>query len=238
MAARGWSLFSLYIYIENLKKKIFLSETTGPISIYLGRNVSLVTLYQDCSSRHDFSKKHGRQGAGLIFPIYIYIKNLKKSSCQKQLDRFQYYLADMFPWWPFTKIVQAIDLSKNMAGRGRGLFSPYIYIENFNVLLVRNHWTDFNLTLQKCFLCNPLSRLCKPSWFIKKQGRQRAGLIFPIYLYRKTLKVFFSETTGPISLQLGKMFPWWPSTKIVQVIMICKKTWLLVGGVYFPYISI
>ena len=90
-----------------------------------------------------------------------------------------------------------------MAGKGRGLFSPYIYIENFNDLLVRNHWTDFNLMLQKCFLCNPLSRLCKPSWFIKKQGRQGAGLIFPIYLYRKT-KSLLSETTGPISLQLGK----------------------------------
>ena len=32
MAARGWGLFSLYIYIENLKK-LFLSETTGPISV-------------------------------------------------------------------------------------------------------------------------------------------------------------------------------------------------------------
>ena len=31
MAARGQGLFSLYIYIENFK--IFLSETTGPISI-------------------------------------------------------------------------------------------------------------------------------------------------------------------------------------------------------------
>ena len=139
-------IFPTYLYRK--LEKIFLSETTGLISIYLGRNVSSVTLYQDCSSRH--------------------------------------------------------DLSKNMAARGRSLFSPYIYIENFNDLLVRNHWTDFNLTLQKCFLCNPLSRLCKPSWFIKKQGRQGAGLIFPIYLYRKTLKVFFSETTGPISLQLGK----------------------------------
>ena len=33
MAARGRGLFSLYIYFENLIEKIFLSETTGPISI-------------------------------------------------------------------------------------------------------------------------------------------------------------------------------------------------------------
>ena len=99
-------IFPIYLYRK--LEKIFLSETTGPISMYLGRNVSLVTLYQDCSSRQDLSKKRGRQGAGLIFPIYIYIENLKKSSCQKPLDLFQCNLADMFPWWPFTKIVQAI----------------------------------------------------------------------------------------------------------------------------------
>ena len=47
-------LFSLYIYIEKKNKKIFLSETTGPISILFGRNVSFGVLYQDCSSRHDW----------------------------------------------------------------------------------------------------------------------------------------------------------------------------------------
>ena len=74
---------------------------------------------------------------------------------------------------------------KNMAARGRGLFSLYIYIENFKNLLVRNHWADFNITQQECFFCNPLPRLYKPLGFIRKHGRQGAGLIFPIYLYRK-----------------------------------------------------
>ena len=37
-----------------------------------------------------------------------------------------------------------------MAARGRGLFSLYIYIENFKNLLVRIHWTVFNIILQKC----------------------------------------------------------------------------------------
>ena len=72
MAARVLGLFSLYIYIENL------SETTGPISIYFGRNVFLVTS---------------------------------------------------------TKIAQAIVIrQKNMAARGRGLFSLYTYIENIKNL--------------------------------------------------------------------------------------------------------
>ena len=104
-----------------------------------------------------FIKKHGRQGAGL-FSLYIYILY---QDCSSQLDS-----------------------SKNMAARGRDLFSLYIYIENFKNLLVRNHWTDFNIILQKCSFGNPLPRLFKPFGFIKKHGRQGVGLIFPIYLYR------------------------------------------------------
>ena len=81
-----------------------------------------------------------------------------------------------------------LDLSKNMATRGRGLFSLYIYIENFKNLLVRNHWTDFHIILQKCSFGDPLPRLFEPFGFIKKHGSQGAGLIFPIYLYRKLKK--------------------------------------------------
>ena len=110
-------------------KKIFLSETTGPISIKFCRNVPLVILYQDCSSH--------------------------------------------------------LDSSKSMATRGRGLFSLYSYIETFKNLLDRNRWTDFHIILQKCSFGDPLPRLFRPFGFVKKHGRQGAGLIFPIYLYRK-----------------------------------------------------
>ena len=101
-------------------------------------------------------------------------------------------------WTDFNKILQKcsfgdplpdcsshLDSSKNMAARGRDLFSLYIYIENFKNLLVRNHWTNFNIILQKCSFGDPLPRLFKPFEFVKKHGRQGAGLIFPIYLYRK-----------------------------------------------------
>ena len=73
-----------------------------------------------------------------------------------------------------------------MAARGLGLFSLYIYIENFKNLLVRNHWTNFNIILQKCSFGDPLPRLFKPFGFVKKHSRQGAGLIFPIYLYRSS----------------------------------------------------
>ena len=79
-------------------------------------------------------KKHGCQGAGLIFPTYLYGK-LKKS-CQKHC-------------WPMSiwygRNVSLVTLSqdcsshndwtKNMAARGQGFFSLYIYIENFKIFL-------------------------------------------------------------------------------------------------------
>ena len=110
----------------------------------------------------------------------------RKSSCQKPLDRFQYNFAEMFLWWSSTKIVQAIWIREKTwrlgggGGGGRGFFSLYIYIENFKNLLVRNHWTNFNIILQKCFFGDPLPRLFKPFGFVKKHGCQGVGLVFPI----------------------------------------------------------
>ena len=71
-----------------------------------------------------------------------------------------------------------LDSSKNMAARGRGLFSLYIYIENFKNLLVRNHWTNFNIILQKCSLGDPLPRLFKP-WIRQKTWPPGDGAYFP-----------------------------------------------------------
>ena len=62
-----------------------------------------------------------------------------------------------------------------MAARERGLFSLYVCIENFKTLLVRNHWTDFHMILQKCSFGDPVARLFKPFGFVKKHGRQGVG---------------------------------------------------------------
>ena len=143
-------------------------------------------LYQDCSRHLDSSKNMAARGRGL-FSLYIYIENFKKSSCHKPLDRFQYNFTEMFLWWSCCKIVQAIWIrQKKWPPEGRGLFSLYIYIEKFKNLLVRNHWTDFNIILQKCSFGDPLGRLFKPFGFRQKNmAARRARLIFPIYLYRK-----------------------------------------------------
>ena len=136
-----------------------------------------------------------------------------------------------------------LDLSKNMAAGGGGggggvLFSLYIYIGNFKNLLVRNHLFDFNIILQKCSFGDPLPGLFKPSGFVKRHGRQGAGLIFPIYLYRKLLKSSCQKPLDRFQYNFAGRFLWWSSTKIVQAIWIRQKTWPPGGGNYFPYISI
>ena len=140
-------------------------------------------LYKDCSSHSDSSKNMTARGRGL-FSLYIYIENFKNLLVRNRWTDFNINLQKCSFGDPL-KLFKPMDSSKNMAARGRGLFSPYIYIENFKNLFVRNHWTDFNIILQKCSFGNPLPRLFKPFGFVKKHGRQGAGLIFPIYLYGK-----------------------------------------------------
>ena len=83
---------------------------------------------------------------------------------------------------PFGFVKKTFWFVKKHGHHGAGLiFSIYMYIENFKNLLVRNNWTDFHI-LQKCIFGDPLPRLFKPFGFVKKHGRQGAGLIFPIYL--------------------------------------------------------
>ena len=158
-----------------------------------------MVLYQDCSSHLDSSKTWPPEGRGL-FSLYIYIENLKNLLVRNHWTDFHIILQNVPLVILYQDCSSYLDSLKNMVSRGRGLFSLYICIENFKNLLVRNHWTDFHIILQKCFFGDPLPRLFKPFRFVKKHGRQGAGLNFPIYPYRKLKKIFLSETTETISI--------------------------------------
>ena len=47
--------------------------------------------------------------------------------------------------------------------------------KNFKNLLVRNHWTDFNIILKKCSFGDPLPRLFKPLGFVKNTAARGGG---------------------------------------------------------------
>ena len=141
-------------------------------------------LYQDCSSHLDSSKNIAARGRGL-FSLYIYIENFKKLIVRNYRTDIHIILQKCSLGDPLPRLFKPFGFVKNMAARGRGLFSLYIYTENFKNLLVRNHKTDFHIILQKCSFGDPLPRLFEPFGFAKKHSRQGAGLIFPIHLYRK-----------------------------------------------------
>ena len=155
----------------------------------------------------------------------------------------------MFLWWSSTKIVQAIWIRQKtwlpagggggVGGGRQGLFSLYIYIENFKNLLVRNHWTNFSIILQKCSFGDPLPRLFKPFRFVKKHGCQGVRGLFSLYIYIENLKKSsYQKPLERLQYNVAEMFLWWSPTKIVQAIWIRQKTWPPGGGAYFPYISI
>ena len=133
--------------------------------------------------------------------------------------------------WSSFKVVQMVPV--HCISRSQELKIDFLS-KNSKNLLLRNHWTDFNKILQKCSFGDPLPRLFKPFGFIKKHGRQGAGLIFPIYLYRKLWKSSCQKPLDQFQYNFAEMFLWWSSTKIVQAFWIRQKTWPPGGGAYFP----
>ena len=121
-----------------------------------------------------------------------------------------------------------------MATRGWGLFSLYIYIEKCKNLLVRNHWTDFHIILQKCSFGDPLPRLFKPFGFVKKHGHQRAGLIFPIYLYRKFKNILVRNHWTDFNIILQKCSFGDPLPRLFKPFGFVKKHGCQGVGLIFP----
>ena len=113
-------------------------------------------------------------------------KNLKNLLVRNHRTDFDIILRKYSSGDPLPRLFKPFGFVKKHGRQGvRGLFSRYSCIENFKNLLVRNHWSNFKIILQKCSFSDLLPRLFKTFGFVKKHGRQGLGLIFPIYLYRK-----------------------------------------------------
>ena len=139
-------------------------------------------LYEDCSSHFDSSKNMAARGRSL-FSLYSYIENLKNLLVRNHWTDFHIILVLQKCSFgdPLPRLFKPFGFVKKHGRQGgRGLFSLYICIENLKNLLVRNHWTDCNIVWQKCSFGDPVPRLFKAFGFVKKHGRQGAGLICPI----------------------------------------------------------
>ena len=164
-------------------------------------------LYQDCSSYLDSSKNMAARGWGLL-SLYILMENFKNLLVRNHCTDFNIILQKCSFGDPLPKLFEPFGFLKTMATRGQGLFSLYIYIEKCKNLLVRNHWTDFHIILQKCSCGDPLPRLFKPFGFVKKHGCQGVGLTFPIYLNGKLLKSSCPKLQDRFQYNFAKMFLW------------------------------
>ena len=180
MAARGRGLFSLYICIENFKNLLVRNHWTD-FHIILQKcsfGDPLARLFKPFG----FVKKHGRQGVGLIFPIYLYRKLKKNLLVRNHWTDFSIILQKCSFGDPLPRLFKPFGFVKKHGCRGGGGgwgLSLYIYIENLKNLLIRNHWNDCNIMWQKCSFGDTVPRLFKPFGFVKKHGRQGAGLILP-----------------------------------------------------------
>ena len=143
-----------------------------------------MTLYQDCSSLHDSSKNMAARGRGL-FSLYIYIENFKNLLDRNNWTEFNVHWQECCFGGLLPRLSSHHDTSKNMAARGRGLFSLYIYIVNFKILLVRNHLTDFNIIWLDCSFGDRLPRLFKD---LSKNIAARGQGLFSLYIYIEKLK--------------------------------------------------
>ena len=159
-----------------------------------------------------------------LFSLYTLYRKLKKSSRKKLLDWVKCNLAGMLLWWPSNKIVQALMIcKKNMAPRGRGLFSVYICIENFKILLARKTWPISVLLGWNVALVTHYQD-CSSNHDSSKDIAARGGAYFPyIFLNRKLLKSSCQKLLKWFQYNLAGMFLWWPSTKFVQAVMILQK---------------
>ena len=162
MAARCWGLFSLYIYIENFKNLLVRNHWTD-FHIIL-QKCSLGNPLPRLLEPFGFVKKHGARGRGL-FSLYIYIEKCKSLLVRNHWTDFHIILQKCAFVDPLPSLFKPFRFVKKVWPPGGGAYFPYIriYIENFKNLLVRNQWTDFNITWKECVFGHPLPRLFKPS---------------------------------------------------------------------------
>ena len=164
-------------------------------------------LFQDCSSHLDSSKNMAARGRGL-FSLYIYIENLKNLLVRNHQTNFNIILQKCSFGDPLPRLFRPFGFVKKHDRQGAGLIFPIYLYRKLKNLLVRNHWTDFNIILQKCSFGDPLPRLFKPFGFVKKHSRQGAGLILPIYLYRKLKKSSCQKPLDQLLYNFAEIFLW------------------------------
>ena len=120
------------------------------------------------------------------------------------------WVGPVFLWWPSTKLVEIILLCCETWLPVGGASFPL-------VTLYQASWNHITLLLNMAAsgwdqfpFGDPLPSLLKSYYFVVKHDCQ----------------------------WLGPVFLWWPSTKLVEIILLCCETWLPVGEASFPLVTL
>ena len=122
MAARGRSLFSLYIYLENFKK----SSCQKPLDRF---QYSFAEMFLWLSSTKivqaiSIRQKTWPPGGGAYFPCIIYIVNFKNLLVRNHLTDFNIILQKCSFGNPLPRLFKPFGFLKKHGGQGAGLIFP------------------------------------------------------------------------------------------------------------------
>ena len=115
---------------------------------------------------------------GVLYSLRLILYKCKNLLVRDHWTDFHIILQKCSLCDPLPRLFKPFGFVKKWLPGGQGLFSLYIYIENFKNLLVRNHWTNFNIILHKCS-----SHLDSS----KNMAAKGWGL-FSLYIYIENLK--------------------------------------------------
>ena len=152
--------------------------------------------------------------------LYGHEEILKKSSFPKPLVRIWNYFTRLFLKWPFSKVFSKFWSVEKHGHHGGG--GEDKDMKTFFKNLLWNPWFDFEIISQECSLGDPIQKLCVI--LIRQETWPPCGGDMDMKKFLKhssSLKPhvwFWNNFTG--------MFPWWPFSKNVREILICRKTWL------------
>ena len=120
------------------------------------------------------------------------------------------WVGPFFLWWPSTKLVEIILFyCKTWLPVGGASF-PLVTLYQASWNHITLLWNMTASRWSQFSFGDPLPSLLKSYYFVVKHDCQWVG---PVFL-------------------------WWPSTKLVEVILFCCETWLPVGGASFPLVTL
>ena len=146
------------------------SETTGWKLMKLGWDIPWMVPYQNCSKNFIPWRT--------LVAMATKVKNFKNLLLKNHWSNFKIISQKWSLGGPLPKLFKEFWYVKKHGRQGRGQFSLYGYIENFENLLLQNYWSNFKIISQKLSLGGPLPKLFKKWWYVKKHCRLGQA-IFP-----------------------------------------------------------